>query len=205
MAHEALILPVGHDLGARSADPDTGWQQVRVGAEVMELSRPECVVWLLAHSLDDADRPTRQSLLEQAGRFGVHRSGADATIDRFLDDGLLAEVGPGRDAAIAFACRHQLVPLMLGLGPDPEDAGMLLLGLMNQPVVQVSPALYDLWTWAHLSPQLWAACEDAVATARRQGVTDPGELDPGEVLTGFLAAVHGLLRVRAAYLDRWAA
>src|SRR5689334_10498997 len=68
---EALILPIGHDLGARSAAPDVRWQQVRVGSEVMELSDTEYVVWMLAHSLDEEDRLTRRGLVQQAKRFGL--------------------------------------------------------------------------------------------------------------------------------------
>ncbi len=202
MPHEALILPIGHDLGARSAAPDVRWQQVRVGTEVMELSGSEYAVWLLAHSLDEDDRLTQRAVLEQAQRFGVDRREARATVDRFLSDGLLAELVPGEESAVDFARRHRLAPLVFGLGPDPEHAGMLLVGLLGQPLAQLSTPLYDLWTWAHLSPELWHACEDAVAVARRQGVTNPEELDPELVLTGVLEALHSLLRVRAAYLDR---
>src|SRR4051812_46343133 len=28
------------------------------------------------------------------------------------------------------------------------------IGLLNQPVAQVSSAMYDVWAWAHLAPQL---------------------------------------------------
>ncbi|WP_405063920.1 hypothetical protein OG474_20365 [Kribbella sp. NBC_01505] len=202
MPHEALILPIGHDLGARSAAPDVRLQQVRVGTEVMELTGPEYVVWLLAHSLDENDPLTQRSLTAAGERFGIGNRETGATIERFLGDGLLAEVVPGEESALSFARRHRLAPLMLGLGPDPDNVGMLLIGLLGQPLAQVSTPLYDLWTWAHLSPELWQACEVAADVARHQGVTDPQELDPELVLAGVLGSLHGLLRVRAAYLDR---
>ncbi|MFK4084092.1 hypothetical protein ACI2LF_08305 [Kribbella sp. NPDC020789] len=201
MPHEALVLPIGHDLGARSAAPDARWQQVRVGTEVMELTNAEYVVWLLAHTLD-GERPTRQVLADQSGQYGVDRRTADSAIERCLGDGLLAEVVPDQESGKSFARHHQLFPLVFGLGPDPEATGMLLLGLFGQPLAQVSAPLYDLWTWAHLSLDLWQACEDAAAVAERQGVTTPDELDPELTLAGVLEALPDLLRVRAAYLDR---
>ncbi|MFB6720118.1 hypothetical protein ACFCV3_08170 [Kribbella sp. NPDC056345] len=202
MPHEALILPIGHDLGARSAAPDVRLQQVRVGTEVMELTSSEYVVWLLAHSLDEDAPLTQRSLAEAGERFGIGRAETTATIERFVGDGLLAEVVPGGESALSFARRHRLTPLLFGLGPDPDNVGMLLIGLLGQPLAQVSTPLYDLWTWAHLSPELWQACEVAAEVARQQGVTDPEELDPELVLGGVLGSLHGLLRVRAAYLDR---
>jgi hypothetical protein len=195
-----LLIPVGHDLGVLY--PDRGpehRQQVRVGVEVVELADREFAVWLLAHGVDDADRPTRQSLAERAGTLGLE---VDGVVERFLADGLLAAVDPEADDAVEFAQEHQLFPLGHGLGPDPEQPWLQTVGLLNQPIAQVSTALYDVWAWTQLAPELWTGCQDAAMVAQQVEVTSPEETEPRQVLTGVLREIHGLLCVRAAYLDR---
>ncbi|TCO43716.1 hypothetical protein EV646_112294 [Kribbella antiqua] len=196
-----LLIPVGHDLGVLHADNgDERRQQVRVGVEVAELGDREFAVWLLAHGMDDADRPTRESLRERAGKLGL--DGVDEAVERFLTDGLLVAVDPEEDAAVEFAREHQLFPLLHGLGPDPEQPWMQTVGMLNQPIAQVSNALYDVWAWAQLAPELWTGCQDAAMVARQVGVTSPEETEARQVLSGVLGQVHGLLCVRAAYFDR---
>jgi hypothetical protein len=199
---EALLLPIGHDLGARYAEGTGRRQQVRAGIDVAELTDAEFTVWLLAHGLDDQDRPTRTSVVRAAERFGLDATDTTPIVERLLTDRLLVAIEPDSETAIDFAQRHQLVPLLLGLGPDPEQPWMQNIGLLNQPVVQVSSAVYDVWSWAHLSPQLWAGCHDAAEVARTVGVTANDETEPRAVLAGILQAAHGLLCVRAAYFDR---
>jgi hypothetical protein len=199
---EPLLLPVGHDVGALHAADGGRRQQVRAGLNLVELSDPEYVVWLLAHGTGDQDRPTRSSVAAGAERLEVSRADVTAITDQLVAVGLLAEVDPEALPAVDFAQRHQLVPLLMGLGPDQEDGVLQTIGLLGQPIVQVSGAVYDVWAWAHLTPQLWIACQDAAEVARRVGVTAPDETEAREVLTGILRSVHGLLCVRAAYLDR---
>lgn len=201
-AVEALLLPIGHDLGGLYAEGTQRRQQVRAGVDLAELIGAEAGVWLLAHGIDDRDRPTRDSVVEEATRFGIDAEEADEIVDRLLADRLLAAVDPDGDSAVEFAERHQLIPLLLGLGPDPEQPWMQSIGAINKPVVQVSTAVYDVWSWAHLAPHLWAGCHDAAEVARSVGVITPDESDPRGVLTGVLSAVHGLLSARAAYFDR---
>ena len=165
----------------------------------VELSEPEYAVWLLAHGTDDQDRPTRSSVLE---RLGQSPADFEAIADQLLSVGLLAEVDPEAGPAVDFAQRHQLIPLLMGLGPDQEQPSLQTIGLLGRPVAQVSSAVYDVWAWAHLTPHLWIACQDAAEVARRVGVTTPEETEARAVLTGILRSVHGLLCVRAAYLDR---
>jgi hypothetical protein len=198
---DALLLPIGHDLGARYSEG--GYcQQVRAGIDVAELTRIEFSVWLLAHGIDDRDRPTRDSVVKTAERFGLAPAEAGRIVDQLLTDQLLAALDPDGDAAVEFARQHQLVPLLVGLGPDPDQPWMQNIGLLDQPLVQVSTAVYDVWSWAHLAPQLWAGCHDAAEVARNAGVEATEEIRPREVLAGILREVHGLLSVRAAYLDR---
>jgi hypothetical protein len=195
-----LLIPVGHDLGVLyPGDGPDHRQQVRVGVELVELADREFAVWLLAHGVDDEDRPTRESLAERAGALGLT---VDGVVERFLADGLLVAVDPEADEAIEFARTHQLYPLLHGLGPDAEQPWMQTVGMLNQPVAQVSNALYDVWAWTQLAPELWTGCQDAAMVARQVGVTNPEETEARQVLSGVLSQVHGLLCVRAAYFDR---
>jgi hypothetical protein len=199
-----LLIPVGHDLGPLYEEPGVPRrvQQVRAGADVAELDDNDFVVWLLAHGTSDEDRPTRATLLKKSEQLGLAHAQVDAAIERFLADGLLVEVVPDGPSARGFAQQHQLFPLMLGIGSDPDEPQMQVIGLFDQPVAQVSEPMYDMWVWGHLAPDLWTACHDAVEAARRAGVTDPDELRPSRVLAGVLDAVHALLSCRAAYFDR---
>jgi hypothetical protein len=199
---EPLLLPVGHDVGVRYAADGGRCQQVRAGMNLVELSDPEYVVWLLAHGTGDQDRPTRSSVAAAAERLELSLTDFKAIADQLLSVGLLAEVDPESGPAVDFAQRHQLIPLLMGLGPDQNQADLQTIGLLGQPIAQVSGAVYDVWAWAHLTPQLWIACQDAAEVSRRVGVTAPEETEAREVLTGILRSVHGLLCVRAAYLDR---
>ncbi|GAB2678144.1 hypothetical protein [Kribbella swartbergensis] len=197
-----LLIPVGHDLGVLYSGPDERRQQVRVGLGVAELGDREFAVWLLAHGVDDEDRPTRGSLAQRAVNLGLETGQAAEAIERLLADGLLAAVDPGADTAVEFAREHQLFPLLHGLGPDKDDPWLQTVGVLNQPVAQVSRAMYDVWAWAQLATELWTACRDAAVVAREAGVTNEEETDPRQVLTGVLSQAHGLLAVRAAYFDR---
>jgi hypothetical protein len=197
---EPLLVPIGHDVGALYADGGGRRQQIRAGTSLVELADPEYVCWLLAHGTDNEDLPTRSSVLAAAGKLDLAVDDLAAITDQLIADGLLAEVTPEAESAVAFAQRYQLVPLMMGLGPEPD--GLQIIGLYGQPIAQVSGAVYDVWAWAHLTPHLWVACQDAAEVARRVGVTAPEETEARDVLTGILRSVHGLLCVRAAYLDR---
>ncbi|WP_433165231.1 hypothetical protein [Kribbella sp. CA-247076] len=198
-----LLIPVGHDVGVLySGGGSEHRQQVRVGVEVAELADREYAVWLLAHGTDVDDRPTRSGLVAIAEKLGLAASDVHATVERFVGEGQLVAVDPATEAAVEFAREHQLFPLLHGLGPDPSEPGMQTVGVLNQPVAQVSSALYDVWVWAQLAPELWTGCRDAAIVAREAGVTDEEETDPRRVLAGVLGQVHGLLAMRAVYFDR---
>ena len=199
-----LLIPVGHDLGVfyPESGSDRHRQQVRLGVEMMELEDQDFAIWLLAHGTDSDDRPTGESLTDRAGKLGLPADVVGPAIERFLTDGLLVAVDPAGEEAVRFAQEHQLFPLLHGLGPDAEQPWLQTIGLLNQPVVQVSNALYDVWAWTQLAPELWTGCQDAAMVAQQVGVTNPEETDPRQVLSGVLGQVHGLLCVRAAYLDR---
>lgn len=199
MSDRELLIPVGHDLGVAYSGPVERRQQVRIGAEIVELEDHEFAVWLLAHGVDDQDRPTRSSLTGRAAELELD---AAVVVKRFLRDGLLAAVDPYGDGAVEFAREHQLFPLLRGLGPDPEQPWMQHVGVPNHPVARVSAPVYDVLMWAQLAPELWSGCNDAARVAQQTGAEAPAETDPRNVLAGVLGQIHGLLRVRAAYFDR---
>ncbi|MGW6282653.1 hypothetical protein [Kribbella sp. NPDC055071] len=202
MADDVLLIPVGHDLGVHYLDGLERRQQIRIGADLAELSDEEFAVWLLAHGIDDEDRPTPASLVATAESLELPTATITAAVERLTKLGLLAQVEPGGGSAVLFARRHQLFPLMLGLGPDQDEPWLQTVGPLHRPVAKVSSALYDVWAWAHLAPHLWSGCEDAAEAARVAGVTAADELDPRKVLAGLLGSVHAMLSVRAAYFDR---
>lgn len=197
---QELLIPVGHDIGVLHSASGARAQQVRVGLEVAELADQEFALWLLAHGVDDQDRPTRTTVVRRAGKLGLPADKTEPVIERFLTDGLLATVDP--EQAEQFAKQHQLFPLLYGLGADADQPWLQTIGLLDQPVLQVSNAVYDVWSWTHLAPELWTGCHDAAKVAVAAGVTAPEETDPQQVLAGVLGQVHGLLAVRAAYFDR---
>lgn len=199
-----LLVPVGHDIGPlyENLGVPRRVQQVRAGTDVVELDDSDFLVWLLAHGMNDEDRPTRATLLANSESLGLAPAQVGAAIERLLGDGLLVEVVPDGPSALAFAQQHQLFPLMLGIGPDPDGLHRQVIGLFGKLVAQVSTPMYDVWVWGHLAPDLWTACREAAETARRAGITDPDASRPSRVLAGVLDVVHALLNCRAAYFDR---
>ena len=165
------LVPIGHDLGVFHDGVGGRVRQVRVGAEIEELSDDLYETWRAAHSTDVADS------------------------DELVARGLLAStVDP-----VEFASAHRLLPLALGLGNTEEEPWLFSAGLLYQPVAAMTGPLYDLWQWAHLSPDLWSACREAAAVAAGAGVTS--QTDPAEILAGALAAVPHLLLARVACFD----
>ncbi len=168
------VFPVGHDLGTWHDGAGGRTQQVRVGATVEELSDAEYQAWSAAHSPES--------------------SAADPGL---AARGLLADTAD----PVGFAAMHRLVPLALGLGNTASEPWLFTAGLLHQPVVAMTGALYDVWQWAHLSPDLWTACHETAAVALQAGMTDPEQTDPARVLDGALEAVPPLLAARVACFD----
>jgi hypothetical protein len=199
-----LLLPVGHLLGA--SYPTLGSAEhtvhVRVGPDLVELDDAAFGAWALAHGLPGGDtaRPwTREALLRTAAERGV--GDLTGAVSALLADRLLVEVPPGPAAAVAFAEQHRLVPLALGLGNDPDEPDTWSIGLLGRPLVTVTATLFDVFEWAHLDDDLWAACRRASERARRAGLTESAAVEPERLLTDVLGALHGLLSVDVACLD----
>ena len=168
------LVPIGHDLGVFHDGAGGRVRQVRVGAEIEELPDDLYEAWHAAHD-----------------------STQEGPVDELLARRLLASTAD----PVAFASSHRLLPLALGLGNSAEEPWLFAVGLLYQPVAAMTGPLYDLWQWAHLSPDLWSACREAAAVAARAGVTEPEQTDPSAVLAGALSAVPQLLAARIACFD----
>jgi hypothetical protein len=200
---DALILPVGHCLGA-SWWPDTGVveQQVRRGFEVARLAPEVFGVWALAHGVPDrspAEVWTAGAVLDLADELGVAEP--EPLLAALLDDGLLVEVAPTEAARVGFARGHRMVPLMLGLGNTAEEQEVFQVGLPGRPLLGVPPVAYDLFAWAHLDPDLWTACQAAAEINQRLRPDDPTATEPGRLVGALLDFAHVLLGPNAVYFD----
>ena len=162
------LVPVGHDLGVFHDGAGGSCRQVRVGAEVEELTDAQYVTWL-------SGEPDPELLSRR----------------------LLASLAD----PVEFASTHRLLPLALGLGNTAEEPWLFSAGLLYQPMVAMTSPLYDLWQWAHLSPDLWSACREAAAVAVQAGAEAPEQTDPAQVLAGALETVPHLLSARVACFD----
>jgi hypothetical protein len=169
------LVPVGHDLGVFHDGLGGHTQQVRVGATIHELSDDQYATWTAAHD-------------------GAVAAGS---ADDLLARGLVASTAD----PVEFASGHRLLPLALGLGNTPDEPWLFSAGLLYEPVVAMTGPLYDLWQWAHLSPDLWSACQEAAAVAVQAGMTDTEQTDPSEVLAGALATMPQLLAARVTCFD----
>lgn len=162
------LVPVGHDLGVFHDGVGGRVHQIRVGAELEELTDEQYETWL-------------------AGTFD------EALLTRHL-------LAPVTDQ-VEFAAKHRLLPLVLGLGNTPEEPYLFAAGLLYRPLVAMTSPLYDLWQWAHLSPDLWSACQEAAAVAEQAGATSPEQTDPLRVLAGALETAPQLLAAKVACFD----
>jgi hypothetical protein len=213
-----LLLPIGQLVGAQRSgyDAPARGHEVRVGSKVHELSTVEFTAWALAHgdpepAAEATDPPRPWGRAEVAARLrdsGVlGRTGAQAAadpvtlIDALLERGMLAETPTHGPAAVAFARAHRLTPTLLGLGNSATDQWMFSIGLLGQEVVQVGRAMFELWAWGPVDPDLWTVCESFTEQERAAGGTDPDTTEPGAVLAAFLGSVHILLGAQAGYLD----
>jgi hypothetical protein len=104
LTDEALLVPVGHDLGVLYPEPGSDQRRQRVRADVVELEDMDFAIWLLAHGLGDEDRPTRASLIASAQRLGLPAATIDGAVDRFLVSSEVAgQLGRTLEPAAALA------------------------------------------------------------------------------------------------------
>lgn len=203
-AAEPLIFPVGHYMGAfhPAQGATVKYHRVRLGDRSMRLeSADEAAIWALAHGVPEVVGEatwTRRRLVRLAAEGGM--STAPRLVEELLADGLLAEVPLTGPEAVRFAQRHQLQPLMIGIGNSVDNPLRFRLGFAGVPTMEVGRTLYEFWQWGHLF-DLWQACGVFADVAREGLADDPDEADPARILTRLLSSLHVLLSQNAAYLD----
>ncbi|KQS73727.1 hypothetical protein [Modestobacter sp. Leaf380] len=199
-----LLFPVGHLLGAsypRAGSPEHV-VQVRVGPELVDLDDTSFSLWALAHGLPGhgpEDPWTREAVEQAAQAQGL--TDAAALLDALLTDRLLVEVAVEPAPAVAFAEQHRLLPLVEGLGNDPDAPQLWSVGPPGQPLVTVTAAAFDLFEWAHMDTDLWAACQAAARSARGVGRTDPVSTEPELLLLALVESLHQLTTPGVVCLD----
>ncbi len=194
-----LLLPIGHSLGLG----DQGAVEVRLGAAVEELPLEEFALWALAHGdpSGGAEPWGAERVLAAAERAG--QADPATHLQALEGRGLLVRVTPGEASARALADRVRLLPLALGLGNTRVQPQVYRIGRTGEVLAVGSSTTYDLFTWAHMETSLWRACVASGAVAARAGATDPGLVDPDELLTGLLSTLHPLLTTGTVCLDTW--
>jgi hypothetical protein len=186
-----MILPVGHYTGS---EHPPGARTIRIGRSRVSFTDPEpFLVWAAAHRPPgDLGAPWGRAEIAAATKVG----GTDAIIDRLLADGLLVEPTDPE----AFARAHKAVPILIALGNTPAEPDRYGIGVFGlDPVVTVSPLVYELWQWGTISVSVWAVCEAfAIANSRATGVP----IATGAVLAEFVGALPALVGSNAVYLDQ---
>jgi hypothetical protein len=171
-----LVLPVGQLMGAPA---DSAPTQIRVGGTLHQLSPVDFQAWMAALTGSSVHR--QQSLVEQ---------------------GLLAVVPTEGPGAYEFARSHRIVPTVMGLGNSPDDPQLYSIGLFGEELAQVGRAVFELWAWSCIEPNLWIACTTFASLERDAGETEAATTDPARVLCGLMAALPDLLHAQVSFLDR---
>ncbi|MEO3927828.1 hypothetical protein ABGB07_28755 [Micromonosporaceae bacterium B7E4] len=167
----AGLVAIGHYLGLFPVEQDQWGHEVRRGPDIERLTEPEARAW--AAPGDPSHQPS--------------------ILDTLVGRGLLVLVS--WDDATGFARAHRLLPLLSGLGPDPDDPDRRRIGTFGRPIVSVDRLGYELWAEAGGQPSLWAACQ------RYAGSTEPTLTDPYAVLLALLDRLDALISAGAACLD----
>ncbi|MGX7674409.1 DUF6244 family protein [Plantactinospora sp. DSM 117369] len=168
----AGLVAIGHYLGLFPAEEGQWHHEVRRGPDIERLTEPEARAW--AAPGDPSHRPS--------------------ILDTLVGRGLLVPVS--WDDAIGFARAHRLLPLLSGLGPDPEKPDNCRIGAFGRPIVTVDRLGYELWVEAGGQPSLWDACRRFAVTA-----TEPTLIDPYAVLLALRDRLDTLTSAGAACLD----
>ena len=147
-----MIVPIGQFVGhVFTADVSQSGCGLRVGDELVDLSKEEFEVWALAHSLAKNavhHQPTRSSMLALARQIKLPN--VAALTDQLLKSGLLISTSPAAGAAQAFAEEHQLMPIGVGLGNSAEELGAFQVGMPDEPRASISAGVFDVWAFGHL-------------------------------------------------------
>lgn len=205
-----VVFPVGHFAGpmyteVAATEPESC--EIRFREGVFSLSAQEYAVWAVAHGDPEqvsVRANTRTAIEIAASNAGVPDPGT--VFGTLVDDGLLTVTTARPDRLRAFAQRHQIRPLALGLGNSADNLATFQIGLPNAPRVAVGYDVYHLWLFAHQKDNLWEAVRTVGAEAAEANAADRAGSriieDPDELLAGLVAALPVLLSTSCVYLDR---
>jgi hypothetical protein len=199
-----IVLPLGHLRGPFFEGPEKPpeFYSIRIGWGVADLTETEFHLWALAHGLPNRlNEPwTIEPLLAAARDIGAENP--EAVFNALAEKGVLVDVHPIPDEdGQAFAQAVRLMPLMTGLGNNPEQPGLYRVGLPQNQVVELNDTMFELWSRSHLEDNLWLACQSLARINAEAGSTDETETDPTAILYQCLTGLHGLLTTGVAYLD----
>ncbi|GAA3388206.1 hypothetical protein [Cryptosporangium minutisporangium] len=152
------LFAVGHDGGSfyHPADSSFVSRTVRVGADDHQLDDGEGRIWELTRRAATDRLWTRTSIAATAVGEGVPDAGR--RLDGLIERGLIVEVHPGTDRAVAFARAYRLHPLLHGLGNPEDDPAMFEYGVPGRFRVGATTGRTALlWRTAGQWPTLWDA------------------------------------------------
>ncbi|MBO0829401.1 MAG: hypothetical protein J2P24_16635 [Streptosporangiales bacterium] len=207
-----VIVPVGMMLGEYfrpGGEPSSApehWH-ISVGGYAEHLTNDEVKVWAAA-MLEPETQARLEGTREALERtVGTRAEGAVAdpapVVDRLLDRGLLVEFDPVDGDLEAFARRHRLFPLGVGMGNTQDDPLVYRIAVGNQARIGVNGDVYALWSNSLYFLNLWESCEQF---AKEMNANAPAgehipELDTDTVTRGLAANIPLLVSSECAFLD----
>lgn len=154
------LVTVGQSVGAVGAGDV---MTVRVGADYLDLSGDEYLVWLLSMGVED---PTELRDIAGAERL----DDPDALVARLVERGLVVVFDDETDLREVFS-RYRLIAQGYGLGDDPAEPGSFTVAnLDGSPRIRLGLVMYSVWSASWLG-SLWDACE-ALAEESGRSVAD---------------------------------
>lgn len=207
-----VIVPVGMMLGEYfrpGGEPSSApehWH-ISVGGFAEHLTSDEVKVWAAAmleperQARLEGTRETLEQNVPALTEGAVSRPGP--IIDSLLERGLLVEFDPVDGELEAFARRHRLFPLGVGMGNSQDDPLVYRIAVGNQARIGVNGDVYALWSNSLYFLNLWESCEQF---AKEMNANAPDgehipELDTDTVTRGLAANIPLLVSSECAFLD----
>jgi hypothetical protein len=148
------VVTIGQSVGAVG---DEGVLTVRVGADYLDLSADEYLLWLL--SMGAEDRAEMRSIA-----VDERLDDPDAVIARLVERGLVVVFDDEADLREVFS-RYRLIAQGYGLGnTEAEPDVFTVANLDASPRMGMNVLLYSVWGASWHGP-LWNACEGVAGEA----------------------------------------
>lgn len=201
-----VIVPVGLTMGQDFAESTPEYWQLHLGDELVQLDTEEVVAWQAAFTDPqeyDAGGIDRAGLAARVLELDHEVADPARVVSRLSHRGLLIELDPV-DGPLEEAFRGlQLFPLARGMGNTVGNPDRYRIGLAGEPLVEVGPNVYAIWSYALTEPSLWNACAGLAAGLDED--LEPGErpydLNAGDIAADVAAALPMLVASGCAFLD----